>query len=101
MDENRTLQPGNGSGVALWEAIRTSLTEVWTHKLRSLLTLVGVILGTMAVVLMVTLIDGIKVMVWDGFYSLGYDGVMFVSYRPPDDPTERDLRADRDPRGGV
>jgi len=84
---------GNGSNsggkLAIREAIRTSLAEVWAHKLRSSLTLVGVILGTMAVVIMVTLIEGIKVMVWEGFYGLGYDGVMFVTYRPPDDPTER------------
>ncbi|NWG00767.1 MAG: ABC transporter permease [Thermoanaerobaculaceae bacterium] len=80
---------GNGARLALGEAIRTSLSEVWAHKLRSSLTLLGVILGTMAVVVMVTLIEGIRVMVWEGFYSLGYDGVMFVTYRPPDDPTER------------
>ncbi len=78
-----------GGTVAFWEAVRTSLSEVWAHKLRSALTLVGVILGTMAVVIMVTLIEGIKVMVWEGFHGLGYDGVMFVTYRPPDDPVER------------
>ena len=76
-------------GVAISEALRTSFAEIWAHKLRSGLTLVGVVLGTTAVVVMVTMIEGIKVMVWDGFYSLGYDGVMFVSSRPPDDPVER------------
>ncbi len=76
-------------GVAFSEAVRTSFSEIWAHKLRSALTLVGVVLGTTAVVVMVTMIEGIKVMIWDGFYSLGYDGVMFVSSRPPDDPVER------------
>jgi putative ABC transport system permease protein len=75
-------------GLAPWEAVRTTLAEVWAHKLRSALTLTGVILGTTAVVVMITMIEAIKVMVWQGFYSLGYDGVMFVSSRPPDDPTE-------------
>jgi putative ABC transport system permease protein len=89
MRGSQTGSNGSSGGFAIGEAIRSSLTEVWAHKLRSALTLIGVILGTMAVVIMVTLINGIKVMVWDGFYSLGYDGVMFVSYRPPDDPTER------------
>ena len=77
------------SGVAWGEAMRATLAEIWAHKLRSGLTLVGVILGTLAVVLMVTLIEGIKVMVWDGIRGLGFDGVMFVSARPPEDPTER------------
>lgn len=76
-------------GVALGEAVRATLAEIWAHKLRSVLTLVGVVLGTLAVVLMVTLIEGIKVMVWDGLRGLGFDGVMFVSARPPEDLTER------------
>lgn len=75
--------------MAWWEALRTSFAEIWAAKFRSLRTLIGVVLGTTAVVVMVTMIDGIKAMVWDGFYSLGYDGVMFVSYRTPDDPTAR------------
>lgn len=76
-------------GAALGEAVRATMAEIWAHRLRSTLTLVGVVLGTLAVVLMVTLIEGIKVMVWDGLRGLGFDGVMFVSARPPEDPTER------------
>ncbi len=76
-------------GVAFGEAVRATMAEIWAHKLRSGLTLFGVILGTLAVVLMVTLIEGVKVMVWDGIRGLGFDGVMFVSARPPEDLTER------------
>ncbi len=76
-------------GVALGEAVRATMAEIAAHKLRSGLTLFGVILGTLAVVLMVTLIEGVKVMVWDGIRGLGFDGVMFVSARPPEDLTER------------
>ncbi|HUK12322.1 MAG TPA: ABC transporter permease [Thermoanaerobaculaceae bacterium] len=75
--------------MAFWEAIRTSLGEIWAHKLRSLLTFVGVMLGTAAVVVNVTIIEGIKVMVWDGIRGLGFDGVMFVSARAPESPIER------------
>ncbi|HVN76058.1 MAG TPA: ABC transporter permease [Thermoanaerobaculaceae bacterium] len=75
--------------MAFWEAVRTTLAEIWAHKLRSGLTLVGVILGTAAVVVMITIIEGVKVMVWDGIASLGFDGVMFVSAREPEDPIER------------
>lgn len=76
-------------GVAFGEAVRASLAEIWAHRLRSGLTLVGVVLGTLAVVLMVTLIEAVKVMVWEGIRGLGFDGVMFVSARPPEDPLER------------
>ncbi len=74
--------------MALGEALRTTLEEVWSHKLRSLLTLVGVVLGTMAVVTMVSLIEAVKVEVWNGIASLGLDGVMFVSNAEPREPLE-------------
>jgi len=78
-----------GGGIALGESLRTTLAEIWAHKLRSGLTLIGVILGTAAVVVMITIIEGVKVMVWDGIKTLGFDGVMFVSGREPEDPIDR------------
>ena len=75
--------------LAFWEAVRTTLAEIWAHKFRSSLTLTGVILGTFGVVFMITLIDGLKAMVWDGIKSLGFDGVMFIGADAPQDPLER------------
>ena len=74
---------------AFWEAVRTTMAEIWAHKFRSSLTLTGVVLGTFGVVFMITLIDGLKAMVWDGIHSLGFDGVMFIAADNPQDPTER------------
>jgi len=68
------------------EALRTTLAEVWAHKLRSSLTLVGVVLGTLAVVTMVSLIEAVKVEVWHGVDTLGLDRVMFVSAAVPRTP---------------
>ena len=78
----------NGGGAAPLEAVRTTLAEIWAHKLRSFLTLIGVVLGTAAVTVNVTIIDGVKVMVWEGIRGLGFDGVMFVVPRTPEDPIE-------------
>ena len=75
--------------IAFWEAVRTTLSEIWAHKFRSFLTLLLVVLGTMGVVVLVTMIEALKVMVWDGIKSLGFDGVMFVEASTPDDPAER------------
>ena len=69
--------------MVIGEAIRTTLVEVWSHKMRSLLTLVGVVLGTVAVVTMVSLIEGVKVEIWKGIDSLGLRGVLFVSQEAP------------------
>ncbi len=69
--------------MVIGEAIRTTLVEVWSHKMRSLLTLIGVVLGTVAVVTMVSLIEAVKVEVWRGIDSLGLRGVLFVSQERP------------------
>ena len=75
--------------LAFGEAIRTSFAEITSHLLRSSLTLIGVFLGSLAVVLMVSFSQGLKIMVWQGIRSLGYNGVMFVSARTPEVPLER------------
>ena len=74
--------------MAIGEALRTTITEIWAHKMRSLLTLFGVVLGTMAVVTMVSLIEAIKVEIWSGIDSLGLRGVLFVSADSPTSNTD-------------
>ena len=72
--------------MTIGESVRTSMAEIRTHKLRSLLTLVGIILGTTSLVVMVSVIGGAAVAVEKGLSDLGFDGVMFVSGQAP---TER------------
>jgi putative ABC transport system permease protein len=69
--------------MVIGESLRTTVTEIWAHKMRSLLTLFGVVLGTMAVVTMVSLIEAVKVEIWNGIDSLGLRGVLFVSAERP------------------
>jgi putative ABC transport system permease protein len=73
----------------LGESIRTSASEIFSHKLRSLLTLVGIILGTTSLVVMISVIGGAAEGVRKGFDDLGFDGVMFVSQRAPQDRLEK------------
>ncbi len=60
------------------EAARTSAAEIWSHKLRSGLTLVGIVLGTTALVVMVSVIGGLAKAVQQGLDDLGFDGVVFA-----------------------
>ncbi len=76
--------------MVIGESLRTTVTEIWAHKMRSLLTLVGVVLGTMAVVTMVSLIEAVKVEIWNGIDSLGLRGVLFVSAESP--TSNRDIK---------
>lgn len=71
------------------EAIRTSLAEIRSHKLRSALTLIGIVLGTTALVVMVSLIGGLANAVEKGLADLGYDGVIIVVANEAEDPIER------------
>jgi putative ABC transport system permease protein len=75
--------------MAFFESIRTSLAEIVSHKLRSLLTLAGIILGTTSLVVMVSVIGGAAVSVQKGLGALGFDGVMFVTAQPPVERLER------------
>ncbi|HEX9162976.1 MAG TPA: ABC transporter permease [Thermoanaerobaculia bacterium] len=71
------------------ESIRTSLEEVKAHPLRSCFTLVGVILGTLAIVVVMSVLDGVEAAVWEGVEDLGLDGVLYMSQRAPTDRIER------------
>jgi putative ABC transport system permease protein len=73
----------------LSESFRTSLAEILSHKLRSTLTLVGIVLGTTALVVMVSVIGGLAVAVQKGLSDLGFDGVLFVQAASPAERLER------------
>ena len=70
------------------ESVRTSAAEIWSHKLRSGLTLVGIVLGTTALVVMVSVIGGLAVAVQKGLDDLGFDGVVFAVPRAATDRIE-------------
>ncbi len=75
-----------GTLESLWVAIDT----LRTHKLRSFLTMLGVIFGVMAVVVMVALIEGARSSVVSEFEKLGSD-VILIAF----DPSERIRREER------
>jgi putative ABC transport system permease protein len=62
----------------LWEIIRTVFGEIRHHKLRSVLTLLGIILGTLSITVLTSFLDGIIATVWAGLDDVGYDGVVLV-----------------------
>jgi putative ABC transport system permease protein len=71
------------------ESIRTSYEEVKGHPLRSLFTLVGVILGTLALVVVMSVLDGVQMSVLKGINDLGLDGVVIAAPREPVDRVEK------------
>jgi len=70
------------------ESVRTSLEEVRAHPLRSFFTLIGVILGSLALVVVLSVMDGVEMAVWQGLEDLGLDGVLIIHARKPTDRIE-------------
>ena len=63
------------------EAIRIALQSLWANKLRSVLTLLGVVIGVSAVIAVVTFVNGINGYVAEKIFNLGAD-VFIVSKMP-------------------
>jgi putative ABC transport system permease protein len=63
------------------EAVNTATSGLWAHKLRSVLTLLGVVIGVAAVIAVVSLINGANQYVATRVFRLGAD-VFGVSRQP-------------------
>ena len=65
----------------LIEAIKLALQSLWANKLRSVLTLLGVVIGVASVIMVVTLTNGAKVFVTSKINTYGAD-VVTISKMP-------------------
>jgi putative ABC transport system permease protein len=57
------------SFAAIWEAFLIAVDSIWTHKLRSVLTLLGIIIGVASVVTVGAAIEGMGAFVWQRLSS--------------------------------
>src|SRR6476620_12737962 len=64
------------------EAVRIALQSLWANKLRSVLTLLGVVIGVAAVIAVVTFVNGINGYVAEKIFNLGAD-VFIISKVTP------------------
>jgi putative ABC transport system permease protein len=65
----------------LGEAVRIAAASLWAHKLRSVLTLLGVVIGVTSVIAVVSFINGLNSYVAERVFNLGTD--VFVVSRGP------------------
>ena len=77
---------------SFFEAIRLALGAIWSHKLRSLLTVLGNIVAVTSIIAVVTLIQGLNVAVSDAITSeAGADAFMVERVGFITDEDEADL----------
>ena len=70
------------------ESIRLALHSLWANKLRSVLTLLGVVIGVSAVIAVVTFVNGINGYVAEKIFRLGAD--VFIVAKSPNAITNID-----------
>src|ERR1039458_2478576 len=69
------------------ESLRTSFTAVWSNRLRSLLTILGIVIGITTVVTVSSLLTGVRGSIVAFFQQLGPDNIfVFKSTFGPDPP---------------
>ncbi|HUB02729.1 MAG TPA: ABC transporter permease [Terriglobales bacterium] len=66
----------------LTEAIKIALRSLWANKLRSALTLLGVVIGVAAVIAVVTFVNGINGYVAEKIFNLGADVFIIFKVSP-------------------
>src|SRR5512147_3072354 len=73
---------GRRSYAAIWEAFRIAVDSIWTHKLRSILTLLGIIIGMASVVVVGGAIEGLSSYVSDRLISAFGSNTLIVDRFP-------------------
>src|SRR5262245_48066193 len=70
-------------GPMLLENLSIALKALWANKLRSLLTILGILIGVASVIAVVSIVQGFFFAVNNVFKDLGSGWVRITSYRPP------------------
>jgi putative ABC transport system permease protein len=70
-------------GTLLLENLSIALKALWANKLRSSLTILGILIGVAAVIAVVSIVQGFFFAVNNVFKDLGSGWVRVTSYRPP------------------
>jgi len=71
----------------LWSAISIGLKEIWAHKFRSLLTMLGIILGASSLIAMSALVKGREVAAKEALIATG--GLQKIRIEPQDVPIQQ------------
>ena len=67
--------------MGLTEAVKIALQSLWANKLRSILTLIGVVIGVASVIMVLTLVAGVNKFVATKIYGYGAD--VFTASKQP------------------
>ncbi|MCB5247009.1 MAG: ABC transporter permease, partial [Candidatus Cloacimonetes bacterium] len=69
--------------VPAWDALRSAFQSIMNHKLRSLLTLTGIVIGVLAVVSMFSSVYALKQLISKNMEGMGWDLSVVISAESP------------------
>ena len=81
---------GRIARTALLENAASALTAMWGQKLRSFLTLLGIMAGVATVILMVSFVAGFNNVITEQFTQFGTQLVQFQKFEPRFGPQRAD-----------
>src|SRR5258708_21272866 len=69
----------------LQRTIRRGIKSLWLHRLRSLLTVLGIVFGVCSVIAMLAIGEGANFAAQEQIKSLGSQNIILRSVKPPDE----------------
>src|ERR1035437_7767353 len=69
----------------LQRAMRLGIRSLWLHRLRSLLTVMGIVFGVCSVIAMLAIGEGASYEAQEQIKSLGSQNIIIRSVKPPDE----------------
>ncbi|MEC1522461.1 ABC transporter permease [Neobacillus niacini] len=73
----------------IWDSFKIALSSIWNHKIRSILTMLGIIIGVAAVITIVAIGQGTKKQMTDELFSTDKNAIdIYYEYIPPEDDPE-------------
>jgi len=78
--------------LAVWRAIRIGVKNLWLHKLRSLLTVLGVVFGVGSVVAMLAVGEGASAQALERIRKLGSNNIMLTATKAVEEETTTQAR---------
>lgn len=69
----------------IWESFKIALSSIWNHKVRSILTMLGIIIGVAAVIIIVAIGQGTRTKMKNEFFGTDKNAInIFYEYMPPE-----------------
>lgn len=65
----------------IWESFKIALSSIWNHKIRSILTMLGIIIGVAAVITIVAIGEGAKTQMTEDMFSTE-ENIIELYYEP-------------------